>query len=141
MTAFLTAVSVRVRPIRPQYGIGVGMAEELPSELGHRSRAAPTPGDGALLPRRRSDRLRTNAVVTGSSFLVMTKEDGMAEPARVTYLRPEELRLLEGELDDHERRLRRIERRMTSVDMAREHSLRDLFQLVVVGCIVKRIFR
>lgn len=49
--------------------------------------------------------------------------------------------MLEGELDDHERRLRRIERRMTAVDTAGEHSLRDLFRLVVVGCIVKRIFR
>lgn len=65
----------------------------------------------------------------------------MGETARVTYLRPDDLRILDEELDDHERRLRRLERKVSPRDAGVELGMRDLLPLLVVGCILRRIFR
>ena len=71
----------------------------------------------------------------------MEREDPMEERARVTYLRPDDLQTMNEELDDHERRLRRLERRsggrLPEVDLRGK----DLLQLVLVAYVAKRILR
>jgi hypothetical protein len=85
--------------------------------------------------------LFTLARHSGRRRRAMTEETDMGEPSRVTYLRPDDLRILDDELDDHERRLRRLERRTLPRDVDGDIRLKELLPIVVIGCILRRVLK